>query len=238
MKPDASFKGPGRLVFKFDFNPGDQRRIPSWVPNSVAEVARRNFTTSQHEILIPDGYEFRPPDAESLVYDLPEVESLFRLVCDQRMRGVWRELSRRRRNGAFLHPAEQQDAAMAELFSAAVRCTFRAQTAVTCRQAKQNHRELTEKADELLADGATLLFRMVIRDGYATKHGERLNQIATAARALKEIAAENLAIEMRRSSATTEREKPDGLRSPLPRNAAPYLALRCMVSARRSRPWR
>jgi hypothetical protein len=170
--------------FTYDFS-AESIRIPFWVPDSVAEVVRGRRLL-QYELL-----------------------SLVRLTCDPQMRSVWRELSRRHRNGAFLYPAERQDAAMAELFSEAMRHAFRSQTVITRRQAEQRHRELMEKADELLADGSVLFTQAVNRDGYGgdARHGERWGRIAAAARALKEIAAENLAIEMRTA---LDRDRGDG----------------------------
>jgi hypothetical protein len=177
------------LRFVYDFGT-EELRIPVWVPNSVAEVAQREFQVPQCKTKTPDGKKFCEIRLDA--------KFLFRLTCDPRMRGVWRELSRQHRNGAFLHPATLgQDAAMAELFSTAVRCMNSPQTTMSRRQAKQRYQEFIGKANEWLAEAWVLLAEAVGRDGYSAKHGERLARIAGAADALREFAAENLAIEMR-----------------------------------------
>ena len=193
MKPDPSIPivryETYRLGLVKDFGT-EKLRIPVWVPNSVAEVAQREFQVPLCDTKTPDGMKFCEVrlDAKFLV----------RLTCDPRMRGVWRELLRQHRNGAFLHPATLgQDAAMAELFSTAVMCMNTPQTTMGRRQAKQRYQESIGKANEWLGEAWMLFAEAVGRDGYSAKHRERLARIAGAADALREIAVEKFAIEMR-----------------------------------------
>jgi hypothetical protein len=58
-------------------------QVPSWVPEPVAQVAREAYAAGDES-------------ARTVIA---------RLACDPRMRGVWRELLRRRRDGTFMHPA-------------------------------------------------------------------------------------------------------------------------------------
>lgn len=166
----------------------ERLRIPSWVPPAIADCARTEWEAVHNSSL--NGQllaELHPPTPQSLE----------RLVCDLRMRSVWRELSRRHRNGAFLHPAEQQDVAMVELFLAAWLCVLRPQITRTRRPAEQRHREVTKRADELRVEGFVLLSRAVKRDGADAKNIERYDRIVAAADALKEYADETLTIELR-----------------------------------------
>jgi len=57
--------------------------IPSWVPEPIARYASYRYGADVG----------RPCQA-----------ALKSLACDPRMKGVWRQLSRRARNGAFLYP--------------------------------------------------------------------------------------------------------------------------------------
>jgi hypothetical protein len=55
-------------------------QVPSWVPELVAQVAREAYAAGDESARIV----------------------IARLACDPRMRGVWRELLRRRRDGTFM----------------------------------------------------------------------------------------------------------------------------------------
>ena len=121
--------------------------VPAWVPEPVAQGIRANYARDVHRAYVaalkesgdePDADVadalaeddgVRAAYAEIVREDLADIVEEYRpLVCDQRMRGVWRELTRQRKGG-FLHPArasaavdakERQGAAMVELFDTAL----------------------------------------------------------------------------------------------------------------------
>ena len=68
-------------------------RIPSWVPQSVAAAA-----CEEYDAAVDERAGGVPPDLPR--FPLP-------LLSDERMRGVWLELQRKRRGGGFLHPADR-----------------------------------------------------------------------------------------------------------------------------------
>jgi hypothetical protein len=114
-------------------------RIPSWVPPPVAQIAR--------EMASDDATPF-----------------LTALVQDQRMRRVWHELSKRRRDGSFMHPAapwwidpvneeeERQGVAMAKLLTAAVQFASRPGATSTRRKIERIRKHHLEMARQLRAD--------------------------------------------------------------------------------------
>jgi hypothetical protein len=180
-------------------------RIPFWVPESVAQVARQTYAEASKHV---DGFS---------VEEIASVSKfLIPLVRDQRMRGVWHELSRRR-NGIFLHPASivqgplsdnRQAAAMAELFEAAVTYRLKPGVTTTRRRAEQRRNEFLAKAQALRIDTAMGGLLDVIafggeRDIWTDKRRRRL---AAAADAYQEIAAATFAADMK---AALERDSGD-----------------------------
>ena len=103
-------------------------RIPTWVPRSVAAAACEEYDAAVDELYLPK-------------FPLP-------LLSDERMRGVWLELQRRRSGGGFLHPAdrsisaasaeERQAVAMEMLFRAAVKYTIRPGLTMTRQTEEEN----------------------------------------------------------------------------------------------------
>src|SRR5262245_14680018 len=98
--------------------------IPPWVPEPVAQYVRaeyaakvrrayeaaiRQFETENDEVadMLAEQDEVRAIYADFVHDDLVNITERYQpLVCDPRMRGVWRELSRRHKgNGAFYRPA-------------------------------------------------------------------------------------------------------------------------------------
>jgi hypothetical protein len=136
-------------------------QIPAWVPKPVARVAREIYATPQIAYKAS-----REPIGELTVDEIIDVrKSLISLVGDQRMRGVWHELSRRRR-GTFLHPAvrwinaasaeERQGTAMAHLFDRAVQCTTMPAGVVWTRsQVEQTRSHNLAMARQLRIDAST-----------------------------------------------------------------------------------
>jgi hypothetical protein len=113
------------------------------------------------------------------------------LACDPRMKGVWRELSKRRKHdGGFLYPAEQpsseansearQNAAMFELFEAMLECRSHCRETMTQGQRSR----LLAKADELERD-AVLMFRWS-----GGKDWERYQTLKTAAQVYRDHVSE------------------------------------------------
>jgi hypothetical protein len=141
-------------------------RIPAWVPSPVAHVARQKASEDVAQFLTP-------------------------LVQDQRMRRVWRELSkRRRRDGKFLHPAaawwidetnaeERQGAAMAKLLTAALQYAARPRATSTRRKAERMRNHNLEMARQLRADADAL---------GVDKSDERCRRLIAAANTYEEIA--------------------------------------------------
>jgi hypothetical protein len=124
--------------------------VPVWVPEPVAQPARakhaahvdlayRAALEESGDVSGPDEYlnevarqaAVREAFADWVRDDLADINKRYLpLVCDQRMRGMWRELSRQRQ-GTFLYPArpplaanakERQEAAMVALFDTALAC--------------------------------------------------------------------------------------------------------------------
>jgi hypothetical protein len=117
--------------------------IPAWVPPPVAEVAREEYAAASDE------------SARTVIA---------RLACDPRMRGVWRELSkRRRRDETFMHPAaawwidevnaeERQGVAMAKLLTAALQFAARPEATSTRRKIERIRKHHLEMERQLRAD--------------------------------------------------------------------------------------
>jgi hypothetical protein len=183
--------------------------LPSWMPEPIAEYVRAkhvgDINRVYREVLKEDGYLDDVPDdcidwvsrefidddvvvraklTEAHVQDelADRTGGYLSLACDPRMKSVWRELSKQRRNGGFLHPAAdkdelttqhggrrlktapsskvnpkaRQDAAMLELFKAALECRSRYSETTTQRQAEQKRNQLLAKADMLKIDAALM----------------------------------------------------------------------------------
>jgi len=167
--------------------------IPTWVPELIAQsvtafyelavegacgaaVRECGYTNDFDDYdyvsrryldeLIPD--VLRASVADFVPDELAEITRCCRLLtCDRRMRGVWRELSKRRSSGEFLHPArlssaptaqEQQDIAMLELFHTALGCQQqRDKTTATRDEIEQKRNYYFAKANELRKDAKIML---------------------------------------------------------------------------------
>jgi hypothetical protein len=157
--------------------------VPSWVPEPIAQSARAKYAadvqaayaaaireTGDAEgdeeadaLAVQD--EVRDAYADFVREDLADIAEQYRpLVCDRRMRGVWRELSRQR-NGAFLYPArapsltnakERQGAAMLELFNTALECQNSREAIMSRGKAEQQRSRYLAKAEELQRDARTM----------------------------------------------------------------------------------
>jgi hypothetical protein len=156
--------------------------IPSWVPEPIARNASYHYGADVSQAA---------------------------LICDLRMKGVWRQLSRPARNGAFLYPArplsaptakDQQDAAMLQLFNVAYRCwELDGETTMTRGQAEQQRNCFLAKAEELRTDALTMRMQPRLSDeladeaaahaGYASNE-ERYQKLLAAARAYEDYARE------------------------------------------------
>jgi hypothetical protein len=121
------------------------------------------------------------------------------LVCDPRMRGVWRELSRPQRNGTFLHPAraplvakakERQEAAMVELFDTALECQRSREATTTRGKAERQRSRYLSKAEELWRDAMTMSRQTLPFAGILTnqRRYELSRRLEDAADAYKEYA--------------------------------------------------
>jgi hypothetical protein len=158
--------------------------VPSWVPEPVAYSARAKYAWDVHwayrEALREAGDtedeaecdflaaqdEVREAYAKIVREDLADIAEKYQpLVSDQRMRVVWRELSRQR-NGAFLHPArtpsmanakERQEAAMVEVFNTALACQEERAATTTRGKAEQQRRRYLARAEELHHDALTMM---------------------------------------------------------------------------------
>jgi hypothetical protein len=113
--------------------------------------------------------------------DLEGIAERYRsLVSGSRMRTVWHELSRQRKGGGFLYPALPQTAAdarrqtaadaskrqamaMVELFKLALECRH-VVAPLTRAEAERQHRTFLAKADDLQADGETILRQRLSSD--------------------------------------------------------------------------
>ena len=128
-------------------------RIPTWVPKSVAAAACEEYDAAVDE------------RARAMPLDLPKFP--LPLLSDERMRGVWLELQRRRSGGGFLHPAdrsisaasaeERQAVAMEMLFRAAVKYTIRPGLTMTRQTEEENSLRWIWRAGDLIMDGAMML---------------------------------------------------------------------------------
>jgi hypothetical protein len=158
--------------------------VPAWVPEPVAQSARAKYAADvdwayraaleeSGDVSGPDEYlaevarqdKVREAFAAWVRDDLADINDRYLpLVCDQRMRGVWRELSRQHQ-GAFLHPAcpplganakERQEAAMVELFDTALACQELRGTTTTRGKADRQRGHYLAKAEELERDALTM----------------------------------------------------------------------------------
>jgi hypothetical protein len=132
--------------------------IPSWVPEPIAQHVRtmqaNDIASIRYEMTREDDYF----DVAVFQDELAGiVEHYSPLVCDRRMQGVWRELTRKR-DGAFLHPAlsGDQDAALVELFDTALMCQIRREATTTRGHVEQERDRFLAKAAELQRDAAEM----------------------------------------------------------------------------------
>jgi len=157
--------------------------IPSWVPEPIAQYVDTYWA---------DGGR-----------------ALRSLACDPRMKGVWRQLSRRARNGAFLYPArsssastaeDRQNAAMLKLFSVACGCQeLHGETTMTRGQAEQKRNRFLAQAEELKTDALMMRGQPRLSDelvdeaaayaGYASNEA-RYQTLLAAAQAYEDYASE------------------------------------------------
>lgn len=178
-------------------------QIPSWVPSAVADDARRAWLKFKSQV----EREGRIPP-----YIERASKLLKRLVCDERMRNVWRELSkRRRRDGEFMYPTRlepgedkdtQQIWAMDVLFQWVVFRALHPDSVITCRKAEQRHKETLDKAKQLREDAARLFVESIFRSTLGSSRlpyrelEQRPRVLYRAAKILENYAAENLAFDM------------------------------------------
>jgi hypothetical protein len=127
-----------------------QLSIPSWVPAPVAQHVNDRLaaeTDHTYESLREGSY----PDPAFVQEELAERAADYRpLVCDVRMKCVWRELSR--------HPAlsGDQDAALVDLFNTALTCRVRCVVTRTRSELEQERDRSLAKATELKQDAARM----------------------------------------------------------------------------------
>jgi Arm domain-containing DNA-binding protein len=207
-------------------------QIPPWVPGAVARSARAKYAEDVHLVFstverkagfdadvdeladeardqLADKIRNQPVLRNTFV----SITELFQpLVCDPRMRGVWRELCKLRADGAFLHPArgawwerrmpfllpadarERQEEAMVELFDVALACQQRPRTTtMTRRQAEQQRDYYLTKAQELQLDATTML-----TDPASQRH-KRHRRLLEAVQAYEDYAHETYAAAIRTS---------------------------------------
>ena len=187
--------------------------IPSWVPEPIAQCVKakvtgfeRNFeeTCRKNNNFDEEAADIGDLGANVLRDHLTNLP----LVCDRRMESVWRELSRQRSSGTFLHPArgscaanakERQDAAMLELFNTAFACRKGWGATTTRREIEQQRDRFLAKADELRTDA----WMMLVQPSYSK---DRFQKLADAARVYEDHARELYAT----SSATALERKHDG----------------------------
>jgi hypothetical protein len=117
--------------------------IPSWVPRPVAHVARERAVDTDLAILIP-------------------------LVSDPRMRAVWYELGRKKKDGITLlhpahpemeHPEEQQGVEMASLFDIIVHCAVNPGATSTWREVEVKESHYRDMARRLRSDAKSAKFQ-------------------------------------------------------------------------------
>jgi hypothetical protein len=116
-------------------------RIPSWVPEPVAEVAREAYAAG----------------------DESARKTISRLACDERMRHVWHELSRRHRDGTFIHPPGLRSTAdanerQAHFMRMVLRDAVRPGRTASRRQAERERSRMLDMARQLRSDA------MMVRD--------------------------------------------------------------------------
>jgi hypothetical protein len=162
--------------------------IPLWVPEPIARYASYRYGADVGQV---------------------SQVALRSLACDPQMKGVWRQLSRPARNGAFLYPArpssaptakDRQDAAMLQLFNVAYRCReLDGETTMTRGQAEQQRNRFLAKAEELKTDALMMRMQPRLSDeladeaaahaGYASNE-ERYQKLHAAAQAYEDYASE------------------------------------------------
>jgi hypothetical protein len=202
---------------KADVLPPASRKlqVPSWVPEPIAQSVRAKYAAdldaayaaalreTEHHRVLPDEHlaelvrqdEVREAFADWVRDDLADISERYSpLICDRRMEGVWRELSRQR-NGAFLHPArtlsaantkERQEMALVELFETALLCQeTRRGVTMTARQVEEQRGRYLAKAQELESDAIAIMAAPGAR-----KQTERYLRLQDAADVYKEYAAE------------------------------------------------
>ncbi len=190
-----------------DATAGLSLQIPSWVPPAVADVARRHWHYFKSRV----------------EYAEEGTKLLSRLICDERMRSVWRELSRRRRDGEFMYPVRskleknkdtRQSLGMATLFGWGAIQAMVPGEVVTCQKAEQRHKEILDKAKQLRADAWNLYLQSIDRSTPLSEsrlsfsdHEKRLRDLYHAAQILESYAEENLAFDMRTA---LKRDRGDG----------------------------
>jgi hypothetical protein len=135
MGCDARDVAPGALV------------IPPWVPDAVSKAARA----------------LNPPAGKG--DDNPIYEVLKRLLVDQRMRRVWRELTKQKKDSAttFVHSAkltwdfdnaaDRQDTAIASLLYLAVNLAISDPTVMTRREVEVQRRRFLDKTAAAFVQG-------------------------------------------------------------------------------------
>jgi hypothetical protein len=181
--------------------------IPAWVPDAIVQWVEAAYVADLDRVyeqaLREDGYfddddlprelidelirdAVNRANVAHLVHDeLAEITDRYvPLACDRRMEGVWRELSRQRSSGGFLHPArEQQDAAMLELFRTALACRQQYGRTTIRGELEQQREDCLAKAEELRDDAIMMLVR--------SPHGsERYQSLMDAAQAYEDHAGE------------------------------------------------
>jgi hypothetical protein len=137
------------------------------------------------------------------------------LACDQQMRGVWKALTRRRRDGNFVYPARSawwqqfqtpvgappaevarawQGEAMLQLFDTVLSCQLLHLATMTRRQAEQDQDRYLAKARELELDAKTMVANP---ECFADKRDERYRRLREAAKTYTDYAHEIYAAAMR-----------------------------------------
>jgi hypothetical protein len=217
--------------------PSVELPFPAWVPAPVALLARQRLATANECITAEFGectaFEWmshpllrkRRIDAANFgkkVRALQETTVLTFLVLHPRMRRVWHELSRRRRDGTFLHPAqstinsrpaawpvvgvnvdEPQGAAMAQLLEAVLRYIRPSPSPATMtrREAEQLRDRDLETALNLRTDALNTYYEL---PGYCDEgkpfDGSPWRCLSDAARFYEEKAAKNYAANLRAAS--------------------------------------
>jgi len=185
-------------------------RIPAWVPKPVAQSIRAKYAADvdwAYRAALKESGDYSGPDehlaaiarqddvrrafADVVRDDVADITERYLPFCDRRMEGVWRELSRQR-NGAFLHPAKDRQAALVELFETALLCqeTRRGATMTTGQVEDQRSRYLA-KAEELESDASAIMATPgARRQTERHRQTKRYLRLLDAADVYKEYAAE------------------------------------------------